>query len=109
MTKFRKLVRDRIPDVIRADGRTPVVEVLPTSQRRPALLAKLLEEASEAAAASDDELPEELADVLEVVRALAADLGRSLGQVVQLADGKRERRGGFDKGLLLVSAEPDGS
>ena len=60
-------------------------------------------------AASDDELPEELADVLEVVRALAADLGLSLGQVVQLADGKRERRGGFDKGLLLVSAEPDGS
>ena len=109
MTVFRKLVRDRIPDVIRAAGRTPVVEVLPASQRRPALLAKLLEEASEAAAASDDELPEELADVLEVVRALAADLGLSLGQVVQLADGKRERRGGFDEGLLLVSAEPDGS
>ena len=109
MTVFRKLVRDRIPDVIRAAGRTPVVEVLAASQRSPALLAKLLEEASEAVEASDDELPEELADVLEVVRALAADLGLSLGQVVQLADGKRERRGGFDEGLLLVSAEPDGS
>ena len=104
-----KLVRDGIPDLIRADGRAPVVEVLIAPQRRPALLAKLLEEASEAAAASDDELPEELADVLEVVRALAAELGLSFGQVVQLADDKRERRGGFVRGLFLVSAEPDGS
>lgn len=102
MTEHHKLVRDLIPDIIRADGRTPVVEVLTASQRRPALLAKLLEEAGEAAAASDDELAEELADVLEVVRALASDLGLSLGQVMDLADDKRAKRGGFDAGLLLV-------
>ncbi len=65
------------------------------------MLAKLLEEAAEAAAAPDDELPEELADVLEVVRTLAGDRGLTLGQVVLLADDKRERRGGFDQGLFL--------
>ena len=108
----RKLVRDLIPDAVRAEGRTPVVEVLTLAQRRPALVAKLLEEAAEAAAASDGDLPEELADVLEVVRTLAADLGMSLAEVVDLADGKRERRGGFDRGLVLVRAaqqdEPPG-
>ena len=109
MTEFRKLVRDLIPDIIRADGQTPVVEVLSDAQRRPALLAKLLEEAAEAGQAEDDKLAGELADVLEVVRALAADVGLSLGQVVVLADDKRERRGGFDQGLFLVRTDPDGS
>lgn len=107
MTEFHKLVRDRIPDLIRADGRIPVVEVLPDKQRRPALLDKLAEESAEAAAASTEDLPEELADVVEVVRALAQDLGLSLEAVVQLADTKRDARGGFDKGLFLVRAEPN--
>ena len=102
-----KLVRDLVPELIQAEGRLPIVEVLTLARRRPALLAKLLEEASEAAAASDDDLPEELADVLEVVRTLAADLGMSLADVLVLADGKRERRGGFDRGLVLVRVEPD--
>ena len=104
-----KLVRDKIPDLIRADGRTPVVEVLPADQRRPALLAKLLEEAAEAADAPDVELAEELADVLEVVRSLAADLEVSWERVVELADHKRELRGGFDRGLVLVRAEREDS
>lgn len=106
MTEFGKLVRDRIPEIIAADGRTPVVEVLPASERRPPLLAKLAEETAEAAAASEHELPEELADVVEVVRALARGLGLTMEEIAQLADEKRERRGGFDQGLFLVRTEP---
>ncbi len=102
MTTYRKLVRDRIPEIIRADGRRPVVEVLPPEQRRRALLDKLVEEAGEAAAADSADLSEELADVLEVVRAVAADLGLTLPAVVELADVKRSARGGFDEGLVLV-------
>ena len=101
MTVHRKLVRDRIPDIIRAEGRQPVVEVLGADQRHQALLAKLVEEAAEAAADGAD-LPEELADVLEVVRALAAELGLSLVDVTELADRKRAARGGFEGGLFLV-------
>lgn len=79
-----------MPDLIRSEGRAAVVEVLAASELRPALLDKLLEEAAEAAAASQVELPEELADVLEVLRALAGSLGLSLNDVVVLADDKRD-------------------
>lgn len=102
MTVHRKLVRDRIPEIIRSEGRRPVVEVLSADQRKGALLAKLVEEAGEAAEADGGDLPEELADVLEVVRALAAELGLSLGDVTELADRKTAARGGFKGGLFLV-------
>lgn len=102
MTVFRKLVRDRIPDIIRAEGRHPVIEVLAADERRGALLAKLVEEAAEVADAEPGELAEELADVVEVVRALAAQLGLSLPDVVELADRKKAARGGFDDGVFLV-------
>ncbi len=102
MTVPRKLVRDRIPEIIRAEGRQPVVEVLAADERRGALLAKLVEEAAEAAGADGDGLAEELADVLEVVRALAAELGLSLADVTERADRKRAARGGFQDGLFLV-------
>jgi predicted house-cleaning noncanonical NTP pyrophosphatase (MazG superfamily) len=106
VTEFGKLVRDKIPDLISAEGQTPIVKVLPVAELRPALLANLAEEAAEAAAASELELPEELADVLEVVRALAGVLGLSMQEIGQLADEKRQRRGGFDQGLFLVRTEP---
>jgi predicted house-cleaning noncanonical NTP pyrophosphatase (MazG superfamily) len=101
VTVHRKLVRDRIPEIIRAEGRQPVVEVLAADERRGALLAKLVEEAAEAAGAGDD-LADELADVLEVVRALAAELGLTLDDVTDRADEKTAVRGGFDGGLFLV-------
>ena len=102
MTTYGKLVRDRIPEIIRADGRRPVVEVLPPERRRRALLDKLVEEAAEAAGADESHLAEELADVLEVVRALAAEVGLDADDVQALADRKRAERGGFDGGCFLV-------
>jgi len=54
-----KLVRDRIPDIIRSERRHPVTRVLDDHDYQAALLAKLAEEASEAARAPAQELPEE--------------------------------------------------
>ena len=105
MTEFHKLVRDRVPERIRADGRTPVVRVLAEDELRTALLAKLVEEAAEAAAAEPQDLPEELADVVEVVRALAHGAGLSLDDVLRLAEVKRAERGGFEERLFLVRTE----
>jgi predicted house-cleaning noncanonical NTP pyrophosphatase (MazG superfamily) len=103
----RKLVRDRIPAIIRADGGHPVTRVLDEGGYRQALLDKLAEEAEEAARASPADFPGELADVLEVLRALTAAAGMSWEQLLTLADDKRNRRGGFDGKIFLESVQQD--
>ena len=101
----RKLVRDRIPEIIQAEGRHPVTRVLDEAGYRQALLDKLIEEATEAASASTASLPGELADVLEVLRALTSAAGMSWEQLLTLADDKRNRRGGFTGKVFLESVE----
>jgi predicted house-cleaning noncanonical NTP pyrophosphatase (MazG superfamily) len=101
----RKLVRDRIPEIIQSEGRHPVTRVLDDAAYRAALLSKLVEEAREAGHAAAADLPGELADVLEVLRALTAMAGMSWAQLLALADDKRSRRGGFTKRIFLESVE----
>jgi predicted house-cleaning noncanonical NTP pyrophosphatase (MazG superfamily) len=96
-----KLVRDQIPEIIAAAGCQPVTRVLDQAGYRAALRAKLLEEAREAQEAPDGRLASELADVLEVLRALAAAYGMSWDEVVSEADRKRAERGGFDDRIFL--------
>jgi predicted house-cleaning noncanonical NTP pyrophosphatase (MazG superfamily) len=96
-----KLVRDQIPEIIVAAGRQPVTRVLEHADYRAALRAKLLEEAREAQEAPDGQLASELADVLEVLRALAAAHDMSWEDVVAEASRKRTERGGFDQRIFL--------
>ncbi|MGD0066080.1 MAG: nucleoside triphosphate pyrophosphohydrolase [Streptosporangiaceae bacterium] len=100
-TTHHKLVRDRIPAIITADGGQPVIRVLDDAGYEAALRAKLLEEAHEAQAAPDGELASELADVLEVLGALAATHGMSWEDVVSEASRKRAERGGFGDRTFL--------
>jgi predicted house-cleaning noncanonical NTP pyrophosphatase (MazG superfamily) len=82
-----------------------VTRVLEHAAYRQALPGKLAEESAEAARASDADLPGELADVLEVLRALTAAAGMSWEQLLALADDKRNRRGGFAGKIFLESVE----
>ena len=102
---YRKLVRDRIPEIIQAGGRHPVTRILDEASYRQALLDKLVEETEEAVSASTVNLPGELADVLEVLRALTATEGMSWEQLLALADDKRNDRGGFGGKIFLESVE----
>lgn len=96
-----KLVRDRIPEIIRAAGHSPDVRVLGGDELLDALFDKLDEEAAELRAVGDTARIEELADVLEVVRALADRFGIDMPTLVQLTNAKRDERGGFAAGLWL--------
>lgn len=100
-----KLVRDRIPEIIESGGHRAVTHTLNDGGYRPALLAKLIEEAAEASRASADALPAELADVLEVVRALAMTLGLTWEQLLRLTAEKRTQRGGFQDRIFLEYVE----
>lgn len=98
---YNKLVRDKIPDIIAAKEETPVTSVLAEAEYKKALEDKLYEEYQEVVEASGDERCEELADVVEVIRALAKLENRSLEDIIKLADEKRAKRGGFDDRIFL--------
>jgi predicted house-cleaning noncanonical NTP pyrophosphatase (MazG superfamily) len=102
---YNKLVRDRIPEIIQSDGHQPTTRVLDDGSYQAALLVKLCEEAQEAHAASAEELPSELADVLEVLQALVQASGMTWDEILILTARKRAQRGGFDKRIFLESVE----
>lgn len=92
-----KLVRDGIPNLIRADGRDPEVRRLDREAYELALLDKLLEEAEELRVADTASRLEEAADVYEVLVAIARSMNVSMAEVEQRAKQKRADRGGFDE------------
>ena len=96
-----KLVRDRIPEIISAEGGAPAVRVLDAEQYRLALLDKLVEEAEEARASDCEHLLEELGDVYEVVLAALEFHGWSLIDLTSASARKTEERGGFRSRIWL--------
>ena len=101
MTIYNKLVRDRIPELIRAGGETPITRVLEEQEYRVHLEAKLDEEVGEF---HRDRNLEELADILEVVYALADGLG-GREVLLRLYEKKHEARGGFRDKIFLIGKE----
>lgn len=87
-----KLVRDKIPQIIIADGRTPIVRTLSDEECLSELDRKLNEEVAEYQA---DKSLEEIADVLEVLLAICEARGHSVDELIEVRDKKREKRGGF--------------
>lgn len=106
ITVYNKLVRDRIPDIITADGHTPATRVLDTGEYREALFAKLGEEAEEVRTAPDADRLGELADLQEVLNALAGSYGFTPAEVAFKAGTKRGLRGGFDGRIYLEHTTP---
>jgi predicted house-cleaning noncanonical NTP pyrophosphatase (MazG superfamily) len=100
-----KLVRDKVPEIIRANGDEPITRVADAAEYRELLRAKLIEEVNEVLAADDKDALEELADVLEVVLALAADLGPDAGRLEELRIAKAEERGGFANRIIWYGVE----
>ena len=95
---YGKLVRDKIIDIIRSNGETPIYHTLNDEEYLKELHKKLLEEANEFIAEDD---PEELADLIEVVYAIAKHKNIDLQDVENIMVEKREKRGGFEKKIYL--------
>lgn len=100
-TTYGKLVRDRIPEIIRASGRECGIEEISEEEVRSALLVKLVEEAEEARAV-DADLVTECADVLEVLEAAITVHGLTWEAVRAEQQRRRAERGGFEKRLRLL-------
>src|SRR5687768_4382983 len=101
--QYDKLIRDRIPEIIRANGEECVVEVMADDNYRHALRRKLIEEATEAANASSADLLTELADLREVIDALLAAEGIDRTSIDAEQQRRRAERGGFVERLRLLA------
>jgi predicted house-cleaning noncanonical NTP pyrophosphatase (MazG superfamily) len=99
-----KLVRDRIPEIIAAEGRTARVRVLDDEAYDAALLDKLVEEAHELRNADLERRLSEAADVYEVLLAILSRQGLRAADLEGAAMEKRETRGAFAQRLWW---EPD--
>lgn len=99
---YNKLVRDRIPEVIEAGGGKAEIRILSDEEYALLLEAKLDEEVGEY---HREKNAEELADILEVVYALAASIGCSREELLRIYQKKHETRGGFEKRVFLISSE----
>lgn len=95
-----KLVRDRIPEIIRQQGETPEVEQISGERLRRALKDKLVEEAEEVRQAEN--IVEELADVREVIDALIEAYELDPAAVELARADKKAKRGGFTRGQFLI-------
>lgn len=98
---YNKLVRDNIPDIINNDNELAITRVLNDDEYRKELYKKLLEESNEVIEAKDNEILEELADVLEIIESIAKLENKSLNDVIDKANEKRQKRGGFQKRIYL--------
>lgn len=99
---YNKLVRDKIPEIIEADGKTCTTEILSDEQYIKMLDEKLNEELAEYQESKDIE---ELADMLEVMYAIATARGYSQEQLETIRKQKADKRGGFEKKILLLEVK----
>ena len=97
-----KLVRDKIPALIERNGEIPKIRILEEEEYHRCLEAKLDEEVAEFHA---DRNAEELADILEVVYALATATGCTEDALNTIRQEKAQKRGGFSKRILLETVE----
>ena len=95
---YNKLVRDRIPEIIEADGKICVYEILSDEDYVYLLDQKLNEELSEY---QESKSLEELADLLEVMQAVVKARGWTLEKLEQVRADKASKRGGFEEKILL--------
>ena len=93
-----KLVRDRIPEIVKVSGRTCECETLSDEAYIRKLDEKLNEELAEY---QQDKSIEELADLLEVMEAVVRARGHTWDDLIRIRTEKRTKRGGFEKKILL--------
>ena len=102
MSMYNKLVRDKIPEIIMKSGKTAHCRVLDIDGYITELDRKLNEECAEY---QTNKNIEELADILEVIYAIAEARGYSAAELESVRLEKSEKRGGFSQRIFLENVE----
>ncbi|PGU01354.1 MULTISPECIES: nucleoside triphosphate pyrophosphohydrolase [Bacillus cereus group] len=103
MPTYNKLIRNKIPQIIKANGKTPTTRTLSEEEYIKEICKKTEEELIEylEAKTKPDKL-EELSDLLELINALAEHEGTTLEEINNIREKKAEERGGFSDRVFLI-------
>ena len=96
--KYNKLVRDRIPEIIKEKGKIPITHIAGEEEYWKKLKEKLLEEINEFL---EENNKEELADILEVIEEICEFKKINKEDLKNLKKEKFEKRGGFKNKIIL--------
>ena len=96
--KYNKLVRDKIPEIIKNKGETPITHIADEEEYWKKLKEKLQEEVNKFLGQSNED---ELADILEVVNAICEFKKINQKELESVKKKKAEERGGFKDRIIL--------
>ena len=96
--EYNKLVRDRIPDILREKGLVPIIHIANDKEYFSKLKEKLREEVDEYNISGDKN---ELCDIIEVIYTICNFEGTDIKKLETIRRNKREKRGGFEKKIIL--------
>lgn len=96
--KYNKLVRDRVPEIIKRNNETPITHIADDKEYWDKLKEKLTEEVDEFL---EENKAKELADILEVIYAIRDYMGIGKEELERISLEKLEERGNFSKKIIL--------
>ena len=99
---YNNLERDRIPEIIIASGKRRDTRILSDEEYLATLRIKLHEELAEYEESGE---LEELADILEILHALAVAGGSTPEKLEAVRARKANERGGFAERIFLISVD----
>jgi predicted house-cleaning noncanonical NTP pyrophosphatase (MazG superfamily) len=102
---YHKLIRDKIPEIIKSKGEKPKIRRLNDEEFKGELKRKILEEGRELVEGSEENVINELADLQEIIDTILRTEGFSKSKFKKFQTEKRKRRGGFNKRLFLEFVE----
>ena len=102
MIQYNKAIRDKIPEIIKESGSKCNIKTLSDKEFLEKMEKKLDEEIAEY---HQSKSVEEIADIIEVLERVAALKGTSVKELIRIKEEKAQKRGKFEKNLLLVDTE----
>jgi len=101
--KYDKIIRDRIPEIMDSKGKSYKIRQVKNDLERANYLHKKLQE--EVDEFLEKPSIEELADIKEVITALADVMGYLPEELTFVQASKRSARGGFSEGIVLEEVQ----
>jgi len=106
VVKYNKLIRDKIPEIVKAAGWKTTIRILRKSEFLGAVKKKVLEEAEELIQSKNRKgIIDEIVDIQELLDVLASEIKITKPEIKKLQDVKRKKRGGFKNRLFLIKEE----